>query len=87
MTVLLNCILPTVALHVLSRTGHTDVIDGLWMNLNSMLHASPHIKYAELGLYYRFLRGIFPILIVHEIYRDNPGLLLPVSLPLLLVRG
>lgn len=73
-TALLNCILPTVAIHALLRTGHTDVIDGLWMNLNSILHALPHIKYAELAMYYGFLRGIFPALIVHDVYEDIPGL-------------
>lgn len=56
------------------------------MNLNSILHSSGHINYAAFGLYYGFLRGIFPTLIVNDVYEGIPGLLvarvhsLPVAL-------
>lgn len=72
-TVLFTCLLPTVGFHVLSRTGHTDFIDAFWYRHNSILHASNHLKYQELSLFYAFFRGIIPEAIESELYKTKPG--------------
>ena len=43
-TVLMSFLLPTIGFHVLSRTGHTSMIEALWFRHNEILHSSTHIK-------------------------------------------
>lgn len=72
-TILLLCLLPTVGFHVLSRTGHTDVVDSFWLQLNTVLHTSGHLKYQELYLFYGFFRSIMPRTTFKELFTRKPG--------------
>lgn len=54
-TALFRCLLLTVGLHVLSQTGHTDVIESFRFRMNYSLHTSGILKYRELALFYAFL--------------------------------
>lgn len=72
-TVLFGSLLPTLGFHVLSRTGHTYVTEAFWFRLNFILHASNHLKYQELSLFYAFLRGILPSVVVSELHKSTPG--------------
>ncbi|PXF47001.1 hypothetical protein BWQ96_03191 [Gracilariopsis chorda] len=74
-TVLFTCLLPTVGFHVLSRTGHTDVLDSFWLRLNNVLHTSGHLKYQELYLFYSFFRSIMPRIVFEDLYNNKPGAL------------
>ena len=72
-TTLFTCLLPVVGFHVLSRTGHTDVVDSFWLRLNNILHASGHSNYQQLYLFYGFFRGIMPRVVFHDLYTEKPG--------------
>ena len=53
-TTLFIYLLPVVGFHVLSRAGHTDVVDSFWLRFNNIIHASGHINYQQLYLFYSF---------------------------------
>lgn len=53
-TTLFTCMLPVVGFHVLSRTERTDVVDSFWLRLNNILHASGHLNYQQIYLFYGF---------------------------------
>ena len=72
-TFLFVCLLLTVGFHVLSRTGHTDVLDSFWLRLNNLLHASGHLKYQELYLFYGFFRSIMPHVSFTDLFKNKPG--------------
>ena len=71
--VLFGALLPTVGFHVLSRTGHTDVTEAFLFRLTYILHASNHLKYQELSLFYAFLRGILPPVVAEELHENTLG--------------
>ena len=72
-TVPFACLLPTVGFHVLSRTGHADVLESFCLRQNNILHSSGHLKHQELYLYYAFFRSIIPRMAFDDIFKNNPG--------------
>ena len=72
-TVLLSCLLPTVGFHVLSRTGHTDMMDAFWFKQIAILHSSNHLKYQELSLFSMFFRLMLPTVVAEHLYDEKPG--------------
>lgn len=72
-TVLQTCLPPTVGFHVLSRTGHTNLLDSFWLRLNNVLHASGHLKYQELYLFYGLFRSIMPQASFADLFTSKPG--------------
>lgn len=72
-TALFTCFLPVVGFHVLPRTGHSDVVDSFWLRLNNVLHASGHLNYQQLYMFYGFFRGTMPRAVFRDIYTDKPG--------------
>ena len=42
----------SVRFHVLSRTAHTDRTQAFWFHHNSILHATNHLKYQELSIFF-----------------------------------
>ncbi|PXF42589.1 hypothetical protein BWQ96_07684 [Gracilariopsis chorda] len=72
-TVLFTFLLPTVGFHVLSRTGHTHLTDNFWLSLTDVLHASGHLKYQDLYLFYRFLKEIMPRVVFYDLFQVKPG--------------
>ena len=71
--ILMTCLLLTVGFHILSRTGHTDLVDSFWLRQNNILHTSGHIKYQELYLYYGFFRAIMPRIAFADLFTNKPG--------------
>lgn len=71
--VLFNCLLPILGFHVLSRTGHTDILDSFWLRLTGIMHSSRHLNYQELYLEYAFFRSFMPNITFNDLFRNKPG--------------
>ena len=72
-TVLLSCLQPTVGFHVISRTGHTDMMDAFWFKQIAILHSSSHLRYQDLSLFPMFFRLMLPTVVAEHLYDERPG--------------
>lgn len=72
-TVLLICLLPTVGFHILTLTGHTNMLDSFWLRLQDVLHTSGHLKYQEVYLFYAIFRCTMPRATFAELFRRKTG--------------
>ena len=72
-TVLMSCLLPTTGFHVLSRSGHSSMVEAFWFRHNEILHSSTHMKYQQLSLLYNFLRTITPTAVEQELHTGQPS--------------
>lgn len=73
-TILYTCLLSTAGFHVLSRTGHTDLTEAFWFHHLPILHTTNHLKYQELSIFYAFLRGKIPNMVVETLHSEKPGI-------------